>query len=70
MNFIDPRHPDYHSYLLRLWRNGAQDGWHASLQSTATEQIYHFAEVEALIAFLIAQVAESRNDPPTASSPR
>jgi hypothetical protein len=29
--------------------------WRASLQSTATERIYHFATVEALFAFIAEQ---------------
>jgi hypothetical protein len=54
MKFVDRRRPDYQSYLLRLWRAGEQHTWRASLQSTATEQVYHFASVEALVAFLAA----------------
>ena len=47
--------PGYHSYLLRLWWGGAQYCWRPSLQCTATGQVYHFASVEALSAFLVAQ---------------
>lgn len=51
MNYVI-RGADYESYLLRLWRNGASAGWHASLQSTATGQTYQFATLEALFSFL------------------
>ena len=52
---MNPSRPDYQSYLLRLWRDGPQYPWRASLQSTATEQIYHFPNVEAMLAFLLAR---------------
>lgn len=57
MNVLDTSHPDYHSYLLRLWRVGTRTPWRAAAQCTATEQVYHFASVEALFAFLLAQLA-------------
>ena len=57
MNVEDPSRPAYHSYLLRLWRDAGQAVWRASLQSTATERIYHFSSVEALVGFLDARFA-------------
>ncbi len=62
MNLVNPSRPDYHSYLLRLWWDAAQKAWRASLQSTATEQIYHFPSVEALVAFLAARLAVAGDD--------
>ncbi len=62
MNLMDPSRPDYESYLLRLWRDAAQNVCHASLQSTATEQIYHFPSVEAMFAFLAARLAVAGDD--------
>jgi hypothetical protein len=53
---------DYRSYLLRLWRAERQDAWRASLQSTATAQLLHFADVEAMIAFLFAELAAAGDD--------
>lgn len=44
----------YQSYLLRLWRERAGDPWRATLRSTTTQQVHHFATVEALFAFLDA----------------
>lgn len=46
---------EYHSYLLRLWRNAPQGTWRASMQCTITSEFYHFADVEHLLDFLQAQ---------------
>lgn len=56
MNLIDPSDSRYQSYLLRFWRESDGQRWHAILQSTATKQTYHFADVEALIAFLLVEL--------------
>ncbi len=47
---------DSHSYLLRLWRTGPRLPYHASLRCIGSEQFYHFATVEALVAFLVTQL--------------
>jgi hypothetical protein len=62
MNGVDLSRPDYHSYLLRLWGNAARTVWHASLQSAATEQIDYFPSLEALVAFLVTQLAAAGDD--------
>ena len=62
MNRADQRRPDYQAYLLRLWREGTQTPWRASLQSTSTEAMYHFATVEALFAFLDGRLKEPNDD--------
>ncbi len=49
--------PDYHSYLLRLWRDGTPPAWRAALHCTATEHVYHFVTVQAMMAFLALQLA-------------
>ena len=59
---MDKARSAYHSYLLRLWRDSAHGAWRISLQSTKTEQVYHFANLESLLAFLDAIKPE-----PTAS---
>lgn len=43
---------DYHAYLLRLWREGAQKPWRAELVSPHTGERHHFAQREQLLAFL------------------
>lgn len=60
MDAEDNRNPNYQAYLLRLWREGTQTTWRASLQSTATEQLYHFATIESLFAFLDARMVEGK----------
>lgn len=47
--------PKYQSYLLRIWQDGEQALWHASAQSVQSQEIVHFADLEAFIAFLWAQ---------------
>lgn len=42
----------YRSYLLRLWFGEPERPCHASLQSTSDQQIHHFPNLEALLAFL------------------
>lgn len=44
-----------YSYLLRLWRNGPNGGWRASLQSVQTGEQHMFADLESLLAFLVEQ---------------
>ena len=46
---------DYHSYLLRVWRDESRGIWHASLQSTGTKNTHHFSDVESLVHFLAVQ---------------
>ena len=59
----------YQSYLLRLWRTGARGTWYASLHSTTTERMYHFATIEALFAFLDQQMTHSADTPPAEHGP-
>ncbi len=63
LDLVNTDHRTYQSYLLRLWRAEKQDVWRASLQSTATAQVLHFADVEAMIAFLVAELAAAGDDP-------
>jgi hypothetical protein len=59
MNLVAPSRAGYQSYLLRLWKDAAHNIWHASLQCTATAQVYHFASVEAMFAFLVARSVDT-----------
>ncbi|MEZ4866003.1 MAG: hypothetical protein R3C14_32105 [Caldilineaceae bacterium] len=52
----------YQSYLLRLWRDTPNSPWRASLQSSATEALQHFATVDELWTFLMAQMAVQEDD--------
>ena len=51
----------YHSYLLRLWRDGANHPWRASLQCSTTGEKFAFADMLTLFAFLVEQVAAGEN---------
>lgn len=60
----------YQSYLLRLWRDNPQAVWRASVQSTVTEEVRHFATIDDLWTFLMAQMAvddEDRSSPNNSS---
>ncbi|MGH2351015.1 MAG: hypothetical protein ACRDI2_26140 [Chloroflexota bacterium] len=65
----------YQSYLLRLWRDHPRSPWRASLQSTATGEQHHFADLADLLAFLHAQIKHTPPDdhlpdpPPGAAMP-
>lgn len=56
----------YHSYLLRLWEeeSGGHPQWRATLESAQSGEIYRFASLETLLAFLrrqataVAQIKE------------
>ncbi|MFN8495025.1 MAG: hypothetical protein U0350_45900 [Caldilineaceae bacterium] len=49
------RGEEHHSYLLRLWRSGADGSWRASLQSVQTGDRHMFADLDSLLAFLVEQ---------------
>lgn len=51
--------PDYHAYLLRLWREGAQKPWRAELVSPHTGDRRHFADQGQLIEFLMGLTTET-----------
>jgi hypothetical protein len=48
----------YQSYLLRLWRSSPHGTWHGSLQNTANGEKHAFADLPALVSFLVRQLAE------------
>ncbi len=66
MLFAQHQPAEYRSYLLRLWRNGPQQSWRASMQCTATGEFHHFASIEHLVDFL--QVDLYREEAPAAQS--
>ncbi|MEZ4621058.1 MAG: hypothetical protein R2867_36920 [Caldilineaceae bacterium] len=49
---------DYHSFLVRLWRETEQDQWRASLRSIQTNEERHFAHLEQLFLFLYMQTID------------
>ena len=46
----------YQAYMLRLWRDDASAPWRATLIAAARpDEQFHFATLDALCAFLLAQ---------------
>lgn len=62
MSRLDDRQPEYHAFLLRLWRDDARQGWRASLQSTATGQRFHFGTLDELFAYLDSRLGVDRGE--------
>jgi hypothetical protein len=58
MSFTGSESTDYHSYLLRIWRDGPQRPWRASMQCATTDTLHYFADMSHLIAFLKAQTGD------------
>lgn len=58
--------PDYHAYLLRLWRVQADEGlvWRASLEVAGRRERHTFAHLEALFIFLQTQCAAAATETP------
>lgn len=55
-DYLRAANNDYRAYLLRLWRSGPDGDWRGSLQSVQTGERHLFADMEALLAFLIEHV--------------
>lgn len=53
---------DYHASLLRLWREGPDGAWHASLQDAESGERIGFADLERLFAHL-RQLTHDTPDP-------
>jgi hypothetical protein len=45
----------YQAFLLRLWRDGVDQPWRASLLLVGREEARHFAGVDGLLAFVQEQ---------------
>jgi hypothetical protein len=54
---------EYHSYLLRLWCDGATVPWRASVEVPGRAETHTFSNLEALFAFLRAQTSEDEARP-------
>lgn len=59
---VPPSSSNYHAFLVRLWRDGSQAAWRASVQDAVTSQRQTFSTVEGLISFLLDQ-ANMPGDP-------
>lgn len=65
---LHDRPPRYRSYLLRTWearseRAGTPSTWRFSLQDARTGQERAFADLEALVAYLRAEMARQEDGP-------
>ena len=57
--------PIYQAYLVRFWRDNSRSPWRASLQSTATEELRHFATLDAYWSFLQTRLSGAPDAPET-----
>lgn len=62
----DPLHhpeksPDYHAYLLRIWREEGE-GWRVSLQSARTGERHGFANLQKAVQFLTQDLKQGDPD--------
>jgi hypothetical protein len=60
MNNYRDEHPDYQSYMLRLWRtqSGATPVWRVALEEPLTQEVLRFDDLSSLFAFLQAQTGQ------------
>lgn len=52
--------PQYKSYMLRVWREGQDGGWRATLESVTTGEVRAFAHLDQLVAFLEENGGETK----------
>lgn len=50
---------NYHSFLVRLWREQPNAPWRASVQYVQTGAVIHFTDLTRLFAFLQAQTVNN-----------
>jgi hypothetical protein len=60
---MSPSQTEYRSYLLRLWRLGEQEPWHAMIEQVGSNERHTFANLESLLDFLQSGQSESAMDP-------
>ena len=60
MNLPTSESPDYHAYLLRIWREEPAAPWRATLENAHTGQRCSFASIESLFHFLDQQTQAER----------
>lgn len=52
-----PDRHDSHSFLVRMWRDGPEEPWRASVKTVADGMELHFVSPEKLFLFLHEQIA-------------
>ncbi len=56
---LSARTQNYHSYLVRLWRDHPHAPWRATAQCVQTGVTHHFVDLAALNGFLQTQTTEA-----------
>ena len=51
----------YHSFLIRMWKDGAESLWRASAQSIPSGEVVRFGSLAELIAYLETKTDESQH---------
>jgi hypothetical protein len=59
---LSEQQPKYYSYLLRLWQEGSEAGWHIYLQDVHMGVQRRFLSLESLTAYLQAQIDAEQAD--------
>ena len=54
--------PNYHSYLVRIWRDSQRAPWHASMTRVATGEVIKFGSPQLLWEFVQRQLAALPED--------
>ena len=54
---------NYMTYVLRLWQDGDDAPWRASLECARTGERHSFVDLSALFAFLECETEGSRSTP-------
>ena len=60
MNLPPSGSPDYHAYLLRIWREEPAAPWRATLENAHTGERCSFASIDLLFLFLNQQTQADR----------
>jgi hypothetical protein len=55
-------HPEYRSFVLRLWREGPQQPWRLALIEVASRASCRVADLPSLNAYLAEQMTDDPKD--------
>ncbi|MFN8446198.1 MAG: hypothetical protein U0175_35740 [Caldilineaceae bacterium] len=50
----------YKSFILRFWQDNPQSPWRATVKAIQSQETTHFANLDALFAYLATQTAWSQ----------
>jgi hypothetical protein len=71
MSSHEHAHPEYLSYLLRLWhtQSGGDPVWRVALEDPLTQEVVRFDNLPGLFAFLRTQTGAGTAKDPAAVTP-